>query len=158
MAEDVVPTDTAEIKVIPPVIFSAYLAGGVVLAWIWGLPALPRVLAHGLGICLLIAAAAVVVSGFMAMKRQGTSAHPRTPTQALVTDGPYRYSRNPLYVSLVALYLALALLINSLWMALLTFALFRTLESKVIEPEERYLEAKFGDLYREYKAKVRRWL
>jgi len=158
MAEDADQTDTAAIKVIPPVIFAGYLAGGLLLAWIWGVSVLPRVLAHGLGICLLAAAALVAGSALLAMKRQGTPVHPRTPTLALVTDGAFRYSRNPLYLSLVTIYFALALLVNSLWMVLLGVALFYTLERQVIEPEERYLTDKFGDAYRDYTARVRRWL
>lgn len=158
MAEEQARTDVADIKVIPPVIFGGFLVGGLVLAAIWGVPVLPRVLAHGLGVCLLIAAGFVAVTAFQAMKRQGTAVHPRTPTDALVTDGPFAYSRNPLYLSLLAIYGGLALLVNSLLMVLLGVAMFFTLQRHVVEPEERYLAEKFGDAYQDYLGRVRRWL
>ncbi|MEO0036270.1 MAG: hypothetical protein RLZZ501_2293, partial [Pseudomonadota bacterium] len=74
------------------------------------------------------------------------------------TDGPFAYSRNPLYLSLLAIYGGLALLVNSLLMVLLGGAMFFTLQRHVVEPEERYLAEKFGDAYRDYLGRVRRWL
>jgi len=150
--------DRADIKVTPPVIFSFYLAVGFLFAWGSSLHVLPGVLARGLGISLLLAAGAVAATAILAMNRQGTPIHPRHGTTALVGEGPHRFTRNPLYLSLVTIYFGLALLLNSFWMILFGIALAVTLHKMVILAEERYLEDKFGEAYLAYKAKVNRWL
>jgi protein-S-isoprenylcysteine O-methyltransferase Ste14 len=80
------------------------------------------------------------------------------PTTALVTEGPFRYSRNPIYVALTLLYVGVALLINALWILLLIVPAVLVLRYGVIAREEAYLARKFGDAYRQYMAQVRRWL
>jgi len=150
--------DRADIKVTPPVIFSLYLAAGFLFAWASSLHVLPGILARGLGLSLLAAAAIVASSAIWALNRQGTPIHPHHGTTALVGEGPYRFTRNPIYLSLVAIYLGLALLLNSFWMVLLGIALAVTLHRSVVLAEERYLEDKFGEAYLAYKAKVNRWL
>ena len=78
--------------------------------------------------------------------------------QALVTEGPFHYTRNPAYLSLTMIYTAIATLANALWaIVLLPIALLVT-QRGVIEREERYLERKFGEEYLNYKARVRRWI
>ena len=76
---------------------------------------------------------------------------------AIVTEGPLRFSRNPLYLSLLGMYLGITLLFNALWPLLLVVPLLIVTHYGIIRREERYLEAKFGDPYRAYKARVRRW-
>ena len=76
----------------------------------------------------------------------------------MVTDGPYRYSRNPLYLRVTLLYLGFAFLVNDVWLLAVLPLVLIVLYVGVIRREERYLEAKFGDEYRAYKATVRRWL
>jgi protein-S-isoprenylcysteine O-methyltransferase Ste14 len=83
--------------------------------------------------------------------------NPYQPTTAIVTEGPYRFTRNPIYLSLAVLYAGLAVMANALW-SLLLLAVMLIIHYAVILPEERYLEQKFGEEYRSYKAKVRRWL
>jgi protein-S-isoprenylcysteine O-methyltransferase Ste14 len=80
------------------------------------------------------------------------------PTTALVTEGPFRYSRNPIYVALTLLYVGVALLINALWILLLVVPAVLVLRYGVIAREEAYLTRKFGDAYRQYTTQVRRWL
>jgi len=92
------------------------------------------------------------------MKRAGTNVRPDQPSLHLVTDGPFRYSRNPLYLATLGLYGGVTLLVDAVWPALLLVPLLAVLRWGVIAREERYLEAKFGDEYRAYKARVRRWL
>ncbi len=84
--------------------------------------------------------------------------NPYQPTTAIVTEGPYRFTRNPIYLSLAVLYAGLAVMANALWSLLLLLAVMLIIHYAVILPEERYLEQKFGEEYRSYKAKVRRWL
>jgi len=80
------------------------------------------------------------------------------PTTALVTEGPFRYSRNPIYLALTLLYVGVALLINALWILLLVVPAVLVLRYGVIAREEAYLTRKFGEAYRQYMAQVRRWL
>jgi protein-S-isoprenylcysteine O-methyltransferase Ste14 len=75
-----------------------------------------------------------------------------------VTDGPFRYTRNPIYVALTLFYLGIGVVLNALWVLLLIVPLIVVMQLGVITREERYLERKFGDEYLRYKARVRRWL
>jgi protein-S-isoprenylcysteine O-methyltransferase Ste14 len=92
------------------------------------------------------------------LSRAHTPVDPTKPTTALVTEGPFRYSRNPIYVALTLLYVGVALLINALWILLLVVPAGLVLRYGVIAREEAYLTRKFGDAYRHYTAQVRRWL
>jgi protein-S-isoprenylcysteine O-methyltransferase Ste14 len=92
------------------------------------------------------------------MKRAGTNVDPREPTTTIVTGGPYRFTRNPLYLSMTLVYAGITALANALPAALLLPAVLAFMRRGVIEREERYLERKFGDEYMDYKARVRRWI
>ncbi len=92
------------------------------------------------------------------MERAGTNIKPSLPTTAIVAAGPYRYTRNPMYLSLCLLYLALSLLINGALPVLFIVPLALTLHFGVIKREERYLAAKFGETYLAYQRSVRRWV
>ncbi len=82
----------------------------------------------------------------------------RKPASTLVTDGPYRFSRNPAYVALTLLYIGVALLLDSGWVLIFAMPLLLVMDQWVVLKEERHLEAKFGEQYRRYKSAVRRWL
>jgi protein-S-isoprenylcysteine O-methyltransferase Ste14 len=88
----------------------------------------------------------------------GTNVPPTLPTTALVVDGIYRRSRNPLYLGLILVYLGLGVAAGSLWAIGLLVPLLWVINVGVVKREERYLERKFGDAYRAYKARVRRWI
>ncbi len=107
---------------------------------------------------LLLAAFALGGTCFRLHRRHGTSVEPFEPTTALVTGGPYRFSRNPLYVAQLLGFAGFALLAGSVWMAGFLPLVALVLHYGAVLPEERYLEAKFGDEYRRYQARVRRWL
>jgi protein-S-isoprenylcysteine O-methyltransferase Ste14 len=92
------------------------------------------------------------------MQNAHTNVNPTRPVTAIVTEGPFRFTRNPLYLGFTLFYTGVTLLVNSLWMVLLLpFVLF-LMTFSVIEREERYLERKFGEQYLAYKRRVRRWL
>jgi protein-S-isoprenylcysteine O-methyltransferase Ste14 len=90
--------------------------------------------------------------------RAGTNIPTNRPTTALVTAGPYRFSRNPIYIALTLLYLGIALAVDSAWIAGLIVPVLIAIRYGVIAREESFLEQKFGAAYRDYKARVRRWL
>ena len=91
-------------------------------------------------------------------RRAGTSIRPDRASTTLVTDGPFRYSRNPLYVSILVFQAGAGILLDSVWILMFLVPVALVLHYGVILREERYLERKFGDAYRDYKRAVRRWL
>ena len=118
-------------------------------------------LAHGwgwLGLLLLGAAVGIVQWAKQLFEKAGTNVPPNLPATAIVTDGPYRYTRNPMYLSFLLWFTGLALVAGAPLMLLLLPPLWYILDRHVIAPEEKYLAEKFGDPYRDYKARVRRWL
>lgn len=150
--------DRAMVIAPPPVLYLGALAMGLGLHLAFPVRVLPQgiaVVVGGIG-CLFFAA--LGGTGLWALRRAGTSQNPRKPTTTLVVSGPFRISRNPLYLSLLCLYVGIALVVNSPWLLLLAVPLIAVLRLGVIGPEERYLERKFGDEYRRYRSRVRRWL
>jgi len=83
---------------------------------------------------------------------------PVLPTTAIVTSGPFRFSRNPLYLALTLLYFGLSVAVNSWWGIVVLVPLLIIMHRGVVLREERYLERKFGETYRRYRSKVRRYL
>jgi protein-S-isoprenylcysteine O-methyltransferase Ste14 len=146
----------------PPRIAYLLLAIGALLEWFRPLsllpPKWPAALRYGLGGLLVILGLAVVTVALRAFRRAGTNVETPKPTIALVTGGVYAWSRNPMYVALALLFAGIAILANSGWLAALWVVYVAVLRIGVIAAEERYLEGKFGDQYRAYRARVRRWL
>ena len=92
------------------------------------------------------------------MKAAGTNIRPSQPSLAIVTTGPFRLTRNPMYLSLCVLLLAVGLIADDAAFAILVAPLAATLHFGVILREERYLTRKFGDTYLQFKRQVRRWV
>jgi protein-S-isoprenylcysteine O-methyltransferase Ste14 len=107
---------------------------------------------------LLVLGMALATWGRATMRRGGTNIDPREPALALVTDGPFRFSRNPLYVAITLFYLGLTLIADALWPLLLLVPLLWVTHYGIVLREERYLENKFGETYLSYKRQVRRWI
>jgi protein-S-isoprenylcysteine O-methyltransferase Ste14 len=142
----------------PPLIFLASIVAGLALHWAWPRPLLSGMSARPLGIVFI--AAAVLLFGYSAklFRAAGTPVPARKPTTAIVKAGPYRISRNPIYLAFSLLQLGIAIWAGSWWLVLTLAGAVAILNAVVIPREERYLEAKFGAEYRDYKAAVRRWL
>ncbi len=107
---------------------------------------------------LVAAAVLLSASAVFLFRRAGTTPNPTRPTTALVVHGPYRLTRNPMYVGFALLYIGATLLVNSAWPFVFFPVMITLLHRLVIVREEAYLETKFGDEYRSYKARVRRWI
>lgn len=155
--EKVVP-DNAGVIVLPPLIYGVALVLGSVIHFLLPISILPSSPGRWLGVPLILAAGLIVASAFRALGRARTAFDVRQPTTTIVTDGPFRYSRNPMYLSLTLLYLGLAVLINSLWILLLILPVLSVIQNGVVKREEQYLERKFGEAYLRYRAQVRRWI
>ena len=101
---------------------------------------------------------AIFVGALTAFRRHHTTLIPNRPAAAFVTDGPYRWTRNPMYVSLVLLYLAIALWMNNAWALMLLIPVVLVIQGAVIAREERYLASAFPAEFAAYRARVRRWI
>ena len=142
----------------PPLIYAGSLAVGLLLNLRFPLRFLPRKVAIILGVTLIGASVGLVSQGYQRMRRAGTNVDPYEPATVLVTEGPFKFTRNPLYLSVTLFYAGVATLMNALWAMLLLPAVLFVVNRGVIDREERYLERKFGEQYRQYKERVRRWL
>ena len=151
-------TDSPGVLACPPLVFLGALGLGLLLHWLMPVQPLPPTFSRGLGAVLCLASGLASIWGRVTMSRAGTTMRPDRPANALVTDGPFRYSRNPLYLSLTALYLGITLFFDALWPLVTLLPMLAVVHWGIILREERYLEAKFGDEYRAYKARVRRWI
>ena len=152
--------DVAGVIALPPLIFLCFLAAAAVLEAIMPLPVL---LAHSLaryfvGAVLATGGFVMIAIGSRRFAAAGTNIPPTLPTTALVVDGIYGRTRNPLYLGLILIYLGLGVAAGSLWAIGLVVPLLWVINVGVVKREERYLERKFGDAYRAYKARVRRWI
>ena len=151
-------TDLPDVMVCPPLIFLGALGLGLFLQRLMPVHLLPVLFSRPLGAVLCLASVTVGIWGGITMRRAGTNVRPDRPVTALVTGGPFRFSRNPLYLSLTALYLGITLLCNTLWPLVTLVPLLAVVHWRIVLREERFLEAKFGDAYRAYKTRVRRWI
>jgi len=146
----------------PPRIAYLFLGVGLTLGWLWPWPLLPAgwapAVRYGSGTGLSALGVLLLSLGLRGFRKAGTNVETWKPTTALVTDGIYARSRNPIYVALVLLFAAIAVLANSAWLGLLLVLYVAVLRVGVISREERYLERKFGGAYSAYRANVRRWL
>jgi protein-S-isoprenylcysteine O-methyltransferase Ste14 len=150
--------DTAGIRVPPPLYYIVgFLIGlGLELAFPTSWPPLGIRLA----LALVAGAAWLALDGaaMMWFRRAGTSMVPMNPTTALVTSGPYGFTRNPMYLGMAFLYVAFAFGFGVIWALALLPAVILVVDRFVIAREEPYLERKFGQSYRDYKNRVRRWI
>lgn len=146
------------IRVHPPLIFGSSILCGMGLNHLHAIP-IPGIedgrLAGGILISIAIAIAFWALIGFY---RADTDVRPDRPDSALVTSGPYRFSRNPLYLVLALVQVTASLWLNSLWVLLLAPVSMLIIHFYAVRREERYLEQLFGQDYLDYKQRVRRWL
>ena len=144
----------------PPLLFLGALAAAAAIDFCWlrvstGLPGSLRL---GAGALLAAAAGALCIAALGRFRRAGTAVEPWRPSTALVTDGVYRFTRNPIYLAMALLYAGLALVLDSVVALVLLPPLLALVQVGVVSREERYLESRFGDVYRRYRASVRRWV
>ena len=150
--------DQPGVLVFPPLLFVICVACGAVAHLVCPYrPAFPP-WARGLGGAAALAAIAFGIWGERTMKAAGTTVRPDLPALAIVSGGPFAFTRNPLYLALLALFAGIGVALASPAFLAVLVPLFIVLRFGVVLREERYLESKFGDVYRVYKARVRRWI
>jgi len=151
-------TDNPGVIAPPPLIYAGTLAVGLLLNRLHPVPFLPRGPWRVLGLPLAFTGLLIGLQGYREMGRAGTNVDPYKPSTTIVEAGPYRYTRNPLYLGMTLIYTGITTRANALPAALLLPIVLAVVRYGVIDREERYLERKFGDEYRHYKARVRRWV
>ena len=152
--------DRPSIFLPPPLIFFVFLGIGFLLDYLFPftlfrLPSSPRIICSGI---LLVTSGYLALGSIIVLLRNQTPFDPSKPTLKIVRQGPFRFSRNPMYLALLVLLAGVAVFTGSIWMCLAVPALVLVLDVGAVRPEEEYLERNFGGRYLEYKAKVRRWL
>lgn len=156
------PQDHPGLPVPPPLLPLLALLAAIALDWLTGLSFLPAIgpeaWTRWVGLALCAAAIILAVAGFRTFTAAGTNVDPRHPATRLVTHGPYRFTRNPMYVGQILFYLGLCLVFSLEWGLILTPILWLVFDRMIVAREERYLANKFGDPYRTFLERTRRWI
>lgn len=148
------------VRIFPPAIHVVAIILGFLVQWV----APVRIGGSGgrlallAGCVLLGIAAGLIVWTAALMSRAGTTPNPTKPTTALVLRGPFHLTRNPMYLAWEFICVGVGLVANALWPIVMAAPAALVTYRLVISKEERYLESKFGAEYRDYKARVRRWV
>jgi protein-S-isoprenylcysteine O-methyltransferase Ste14 len=150
--------DTPGVIAPPPLIYLGALGVGFGLDAAIGRGSLPSTVARPVGAGLIVAGAGLMGTFVRAFGRAQTPVDPYTPSKAIVTDGPYRLTRNPGYLGLALTYAGIAIASNAPWALVPLPVAIAVMDRGVIAREERYLERKFGVRYTDYKRRVRRWI
>src|SRR6478672_10334597 len=152
------PVDNAGVIAFPPLIWLVNAVISVLVHLFIRVPIMRYGICLACGIVFIILAPTLALSALVTMKAAGTNVHPSEPSLALVRGGPFRFTRNPMYLALCLLQVALGFFLND-WVTLLfVVPLALIFHYGVVLREERYLTAKFGEPYLELKRAVRRWL
>jgi protein-S-isoprenylcysteine O-methyltransferase Ste14 len=151
--------ETADVMIRPPIAWAVAVLAGLALDWLMPLAFIPGAIPAGwLGVLVFALALALFAWAIATMTRAGSSVPTGRPTTTIVDTGPYRFTRSPIYLSMLVGLIGLAIAVNSLWLLLTLVPFALVIRYGVVAREEAYLERKFGDLYRRYRARVRRWL
>ena len=156
---DAAGEDRPRIVAFPPLLWLINAVVSVLIHFfVFSIRILPQPFALILGIACLVAGPSIAWSALRTMRAAGTNVNPAKPALLIVRGGPYRFTRNPMYLALCLVQMAIGFFLND-WITLLfVVPLAIILHFGVILPEERYLEAKFGEPYLALKRKVRRWI
>jgi protein-S-isoprenylcysteine O-methyltransferase Ste14 len=151
--------DTAQVIIRPPLAWGVAVIAGLALNWLVPLPFLSDHLSAGwLGAILFVLALALFAWAIVTMTRAGSNVPTNLPTTTIVESGPYRFTRNPIYLGMMLALIALAIGFNAFWLLLTLVPFALVIRYGVVAREEAYLERKFGGVYRGYCSRVRRWL
>ena len=142
----------------PPILLLIHVLAAFLLNWLLPLPfAFPKIL-ESTGYILVFTGLGFAFSAVSQFGKMHTTLDPHGSVSAIVTSGPYRFSRNPIYLGFVCTLIGLPLALGNYWGAVMSPLLMVSMYYLVIKHEEAYLESKFKDVYISYKSRVRRWL
>jgi protein-S-isoprenylcysteine O-methyltransferase Ste14 len=151
--------DTAQVIVRPPLAWGLAVIAGLALNWLAPLPFLPADLPAGwLGAMTFVLALALVTWAIVTITAASSNVPTNLPTTTIVESGPYRFTRNPIYLGMFLGLIGLAVVFDNLWLLMILVPFAFVIRYGVVAREEAYLARKFGDVYRGYRTRVRRWL
>lgn len=142
----------------PTAILAVWALAGFGLGKLFPVAFVPASIERALEVSTLVPAVALMAGAMIELWRHDTIQYHTRPTTTLVTSGPFRFSRNPLYVGLALLMVGFSVAYESLWALLLIVPAMIAIRQLTVLPEEAYLEREFGDAYRRYASSVRRWI
>jgi protein-S-isoprenylcysteine O-methyltransferase Ste14 len=150
---------TAQVIIRPPLAWGLAVIAGLTLHWLVPLPLLPANRRAGwLGAIVFVLALALVAWAIITITRAGSNLPTNLPTTTIVESGPYRFTRNPIYLGMFLGLIGLAIAFDNLWLLMMLVPFALVIRYGVVAREEAYLERKFGDVYRGYSSRIRRWL
>ena len=142
----------------PPLVYLGAIGLGLLAHLAWPVALLPASVSLPVGVVVVLVAGALFIAAMRTLRKAGTPVPGNRPTTAIVRSGPYRFSRNPVYLAFTLFQIGLAAWVNSLGVLLALFPALALMALVVIPREEQYLEARFPSEYLPYKRAVRRWL
>jgi len=145
-------------RVRPPLVYAGSIVLGLVLHFLWPARLVASSINTPLGAAITVLSIGLFVSAVRTFRAAGTPVPGNLPTTTIVGTGPYRFSRNPIYLAFSLLQVGVAIWVNSVVVLLTLIPAAALMQYVVIPREERYLEARFHSEYLRYKASVRRWL
>jgi protein-S-isoprenylcysteine O-methyltransferase Ste14 len=151
--------ETAQVLIRPPLAWALAVIAGLVLDWLEPLPFLPEDWPAGLvGAVVFVLALVLAIWAIDTMTRAGTNVPTNRPTTAIVEGGPYRFTRNPIYMGMFGGLIGLGIAFDNPWLLAMLVPFALVIRYGVVVREEAYLERTFGEAYRGYRRRVRRWL
>ncbi len=151
--------DVSNAVVRPPVAWALAFVAGLGVDWLYPLRFVPTSFpAARIGGAVFSVGLALAIWAITTIRRAGTRVETNKPTTAIVVNGPYRFTRNPIYIGMILGQTGLAIGFNSVWILAMLVPFYFVIRYGVIAREEAYLERKFGEVYLAYKSHVRRWL
>jgi protein-S-isoprenylcysteine O-methyltransferase Ste14 len=152
-------TDSSDAAVRPPFAWLLALAAGIAADRLYRLPFVPASVPRAwAGVAIFAIGFALAIWAIVTIRKAGTQVETWKPTTAIVANGPYRFTRNPIYLGMMLALVGLAIILDSLWLLAMLLPFYLVIRYGVVAREEAYLERKFGDVYLGYKSRVRRWL
>lgn len=153
------PQDVANLGLLrPPLIYLCAILLGLLLHWLIPIGLAPRGLGRVVGPAIILGAVALFIASVRTFRAAGTPVPGNRPTTTIVRNGPYRFTRNPIYLAFSLVHLGIALWVSSLWVVVTLAGPLAVMSLVVIRREERYLEARFPSEYPPYRESVRRWI
>jgi len=151
--------DTANVIIRPPIAWALAVLAALALQWLMPLPFMPAAVPAGwVGGAVFAIALALAAWAIATITRAGSNVPTNMPSTTIVDTGPYRFTRNPIYLSMFLGLVGLAIAFDNLWLLVVLAPFALVIRYGVVAREEAYLESKFGDAYRLYRSRVRRWI
>jgi protein-S-isoprenylcysteine O-methyltransferase Ste14 len=152
-------SETANVVIRPPIAWALAIVAGLGLGWLYPLQFVPTSIPRAwVGGGVFAVGFALAISAIVTIRKAGTRVETNKPTTTIVANGPYRFTRNPIYIGMFLGQTGLAIGFDNLWVLAMLVPFYLVIRYGVIAREETYLDRKFGALYLGYKSRVRRWL